>query len=212
MFDQLMRAIPVDRLAQDLGEDPDATRQAVQASLPAILGGLTANAQSREGAGSLLEALGQHQNGLVDDVALDRVDQNDGEKILGHVFGGNTDTIVNQLGGLGGAQSSGLVRKLLPILAPIVLSWLAKQVTGAAGGGLGGAAQQQPTRVEQPGGALGQGQVAPRADEPAAGGLDMTSVLQDVLGSALGGATGQRPQAGGNILGDVLGGLLGGRR
>lgn len=210
MFDQLLKAIPTDRIAHELGEDPTATRQAVQASLPALLGGLTSNAQNRDGAQSLLDALGQHQDGLSDDVALDRIDTHDGEKILGHVFGGNTDTVVNQLGGLGGGQSSGLVRKLLPILAPIVLSWLAKQVTGAGQGGpasTGGRGGQ----FQQPDGPLGQG----RAEQTSAGqgGLDMTSVLQDVLGSALGGATGQRPQAGsGNILSDVLGGLLGGRR
>lgn len=218
MFDQLLRAIPTDQLAQSLGEDPAATRQAVQASLPALLGGLTANAQNRDGAQSLLNALGKHQDGLADDVRLDRIDTQDGEKILGHVFGGNTDTIVNQLGGLGGGQTSGLVRKLLPILAPIVLSWLAKQMTGA---GTGGAAQrdggfgQGRGPVGQEGGALGRGRADElgRADADRAGGMDMTSVLQDVLGSALGGATGQRPQSGGgNILGDVLGGLLGGRR
>lgn len=211
MFDQLMRAIPTDQIAQQLGEDPATTRQAVQASLPALLGGLTANAENRSGAESLLNALGQHQDGLADTMAVDQVDTNDGEKILGHVFGGNTDNIVNQLGGLGGGSGS-LVRRLLPILAPIVLSWLAKQVTGAGGGT---SLPQGGGGVSQPGGALGQGEAAPRADVTGQeqGGLDMTSVLQDVLGSALGGATGQQPKSGsGGILGDVLGGLLGGRR
>ncbi|WP_202977034.1 DUF937 domain-containing protein [Ornithinimicrobium flavum] len=217
MIDQLMRAIPTEQIAQQLGEDPAATRQAVQASLPALLGGLTANAQSRPGAESLLDALGQHQDDLADNPSVDRIDTQDGEKIVGHVFGGNTDSIVNQLGGIGGGASSGLVRKLLPILAPIVLSWLAKQVTGA-GAGTGGRASfpqgDGAGGVNQPGGALGQGEAAPRqSDARQDGGMDMTSVLQDVLGSALGGATGQRPQAGsGNILGDVLGGILGGRR
>lgn len=221
MFDQLMRAIPTDQIAQRLGEDPAATRSAVQASLPALLGGLTRNAEQRSGAESLLGALGQHDDGLSDDIALDRIDTQDGEKILGHVFGGNTDHVVHQLGGLGGAQSSQLVRRLLPILAPIVLSWLAKQVTGAGqaraqapqpggpSGGAGGGAVQ-------PDGPLGQGR--PRSDSAAAtqtqqgSGPDMTSILQDVLGSALGGATGQGGRGGGSVLTDVLGGLLGGGR
>ena len=217
MIDQLMRAIPTDQIAQQLGEDQAATRQAVQASLPALLGGLTANAQSRPGAESLLNALGQHQDDLADNPSVDRIDTQDGEKIVGHVFGGNTDNIVNQLGGIGGGASSGLVRKLLPILAPIVLSWLAKQVTGAGSGGRTSLPRSDGAGgVSQPGGALGQGEAAPRQDAGAGrqeGGMDMTSVLQDVRGSALGGATGQRPQAGsGNILSDVLGGILGGRR
>lgn len=216
MFDQLMRAIPTDQIAQQLGEDPAATRQAVQAALPALLGGLSRNAEHSSGAQSLLGALEQHQDGLADDIAVDRIDTADGEKIVGHVFGGNTDTIVNQLGGLGGGASGGLVRRLLPILAPIVLSWLAKQVTGAGGGGRGASFPQGGGGggVSQPGGALGQGEAAPRADATQQGGVDMSSVLQDVLGSALGGATGQsaRQGGGGSIISDVLGGLLGGRR
>lgn len=207
MIDQLMRTLPMDQLAGQVGADEGETRRAVQSALPALLGGLARNSQDRGGAESLLGALGQHQDGLADDPALDRIDTQDGEKILGHIFGGNTDGVVNQLGGLGGGQSGQLVRRLLPILAPIVLSWLAKQVGGAGQGqprdGRGG---QDPMNQEPLPGQGGQG-----------GQPDMTSVLQDVLGGALGGATGTGPRGGsgaggGGILGDVLGGLLGGGR
>lgn len=215
MIDQLMRAIPTDQLAAALGEDEATTTQAVQAALPALLGGLAANTQSADGAQSLLNALGKHDGGF-DGLTLDTIDTDDGEKILGHVFGGNTDTIVNQLGGLGGGASSGLVRKLLPILAPIVLSWLAKQLTGAASQRGGATTTQQPSGGAQPDGPLGQGrpEAAPATDA-GQGGIDMTSILQDVLGGALGGATGQtrtQSSGSGSILGDVLGGLLGGGR
>lgn len=209
MYDQLMKAIPTDQLAKAVGEDEATTRQAVETALPALLAGLTANAQTPEGTSSLLGALSKHDDGLADDVSLDRVDTTDGEKIVGHVFGGNTDAVVNQLGGLSGAQTSSLVRKLLPILAPIVMSYLAKQMggagrsdagTGAGGTGTGG--QLFPDAQSAP-----QGQASPQ------GGADMGSILQDVLGSALGGATGQRSTGGGgSILTDVLGGILGGRR
>lgn len=217
MIDQLMRAIPTDQIAERLGEDPGQTRAAVQASLPALLGGLAGNAQSRDGAGSLLNALGKHQDGLVDNIALDRIDTQDGEKILGHVFGGNTDGVVNQLGGLGGGSGQ-LIRRLLPILAPIVLSWLAKQMTGAGAGGArqGGGVPggDRSGGIGQPDGPLGQGRPAPEsAGAQDRDGADMTSVLQDVLGSALGGGAGQSPRSGsGSILSDVLGGLTGGRR
>ncbi|OLT20026.1 hypothetical protein BJF81_06435 [Ornithinimicrobium sp. CNJ-824] len=139
MLEDLMRAIPTDQLAQRVGAGEDETRQAVRTALPALLAGLGANAQQPQGAASLLDALGQHQDDLADNPRVDAVDEQDGEKIVNHVFGGQTDDVAQQLGGLGGAQTSSLVRKLLPILAPIVLSWLAKQVTGRAGGGVGDA-------------------------------------------------------------------------
>ncbi|PZU40060.1 MAG: DUF937 domain-containing protein [Arsenicicoccus sp.] len=206
MLDQLMRAIPTDQIAETIQEDPQATRQAVKASLPALLGGLSANAERPEGAQSLLSALGQHQDGLADGASVDQIDVQDGEKILGHVFGGNTDGVVNQLGGMSGPQTSSIVRKLLPILAPIVLSWLAKQVGGAAGGG---AVAPRGGADGQPDGPLGQG----RPEAAPSDGGDLTSVLQDVLGSALGSATGASPSgSSGGILSDVLGSILGGRR
>src|SRR6478736_6792218 len=55
-------------------------------------------------------------------------------------LGGSSDEVVNQLGGLGGT-SGGLVQKLLPLLAPIVMSWLANKMgQGGLGGMLGGGA------------------------------------------------------------------------
>ncbi|MFB9732238.1 DUF937 domain-containing protein [Ornithinimicrobium kibberense] len=239
MLEDLMRAIPTDQLAQRVGAGEDETRQAVRTALPALLAGLGANAQQPQGAASLLDALGQHQDDLADNPRVDAVDEQDGEKIVNHVFGGQTDDVAQQLGGLGGAQTSSLVRKLLPILAPIVLSWLAKQVTGRAGGGVGdaggrttdmGGAGRADTRsggtADGPFGRMDGDRDAPvDVDVPREGqtgggqvpggqGGDLTSVLQDVLGGALGGATGrgQQPSSGGgSILGDVLGGILGRR-
>ncbi|MFK5633850.1 MULTISPECIES: DUF937 domain-containing protein [unclassified Ornithinimicrobium] len=222
MYDQLMKAIPTDQLAKAVGEDEATTRQAVETALPALLAGLTANAQTPEGTSSLLGALSKHDDGLADDVSLDRVDTTDGEKIVGHVFGGNTDAVVNQLGGLSGAQTSSLVRKLLPILAPIVMSYLAKQMggagrsdagTGAGGTGAGGTGAGGTGAGGTGGQLFPDAQSAPQGQASPQGGADMGSILQDVLGSALGGATGQRSTGGGgSILTDVLGGILGGRR
>ncbi|OLT14757.1 hypothetical protein BJF80_12360 [Serinicoccus sp. CUA-874] len=146
-----------------------------------------------------------HQNGLADGAALDQIDVQDEEKIVGHVFGGNTDGVVNRLGAMSGSQTSSLVRKLLPILAPIVLSWLAKQVVG------GSTATPGQSTPGQPNGPLGQGR-ATTEDPTEQRSTDLTSVLQDVLGSALGSATGTGSSgSSGGILGDVPGGILGRR-
>ena len=68
------------------------------------------------------------------------MDADDGDKIVGNVFGSQRDQVVNQLGSQGGGDS-GLIGKLLPLLAPIVMSYLAKQMSsrstqGGGGGGL----------------------------------------------------------------------------
>ena len=72
---------------------------------------------------------------------LDDVDENDGDRIVGHVFGDQRGQVVRQLGTTGGASTtSDLMGKLLPILAPIVMAYLAKRLGGgaAAGGQSGG--------------------------------------------------------------------------
>lgn len=193
-LDDILANLPIDQLAQQVGADPQEVQQAAQAALPALLGGLQANAQDPGGASSIVEALGQHDNDLaVGSIDLGQVDAGEGEKIASHIFGSNQDQVYSALGGSG--ASSGLVKRLIPILAPIVLSYLAKKVLG------GGAAQQSPTQTDQ-------------STQGGPGSLD--SLLKDVLGGALGGATQtqqkqQTPSAGGSIL-DVLGGLLGGGR
>ncbi|MFC7486770.1 DUF937 domain-containing protein [Knoellia sp. CPCC 206453] len=192
--DDILSNLPIDQLAQQVGADPQEVQQAAQAALPALFGGLQANAQGG-GASSLLEALGQH----TDVVDPGQVNEADGQQIASHIFGSNEEQVYSALGGTG--ASSGLIKKLIPILAPIVLSYLANKVL--KGGGGGGTATQQ---------------TAP-ADSSAQGGPgSLESMLQDVLGGALGGGTTTTQQApapqestGGGIL-DVLGGLLGGGR
>jgi hypothetical protein len=118
-----------------------------------------------------------------------------GMGILGHILGDRQEAAAEQIG-----QSSGLnasqVMKLLPILAPIVMSVLGKTKNsggldlGSLAGVLMGGAQQAQ---QQPG---------------------MGDLLGNVLGSVLGGGqqqAQQQPSGGGNLLGTLLGGLFGKR-
>ncbi len=187
--DEILSQVDLNQLAQQVGADPAEVEQAARTALPALLGGLDANAADPAGAASLTEALGQHDGSLIDGgVDLAQVDPAEGEKIAQHIFGDNQDQVLNQLGGVGGGASKGIVAKLIPILAPIVLSWLAKKVLG--GSGAGGTA------------------TAPSADAGGGG-------IGDILGQVLGGATKGTQSGGvntGSIISDVLGGLLGGGR
>lgn len=135
--DEILASLPVDQLASQLDADPQEVRAAAAAALPALLGGLSANAKAPSGAASIEEAIGQHaplSDGTVDLASLDTAD---GAKIAQHIFGAQQDQVVQQLGGLDGVSGS-LVKKLIPVLAPIVLGYLAKQMgqqSGSAGGG-----------------------------------------------------------------------------
>src|SRR5690606_18906787 len=80
-IDDIISSIPLDQLAGRLGVDEATAQQAVGAALPALLGGLQANAQDPAGAASLGEAITQHDPSLVEGgVDLDAVDTADGEK------------------------------------------------------------------------------------------------------------------------------------
>jgi hypothetical protein len=223
-YDELYAQVPIGQLASRFGVDESEMSEAVRTALPALLGGLQANAQDPARADSLMRALTQHTGGVQADV--DQVDVADGEKIVGHIYGDSHGQVMQQLGGLGGTTGS-LVQKLLPILAPIVLSWLAGRLGGR--GGLGGVigdilggrpttqapeAQSQPTDVESgplfPGGVgAGSGPVhSPMDSDNPPAQAPASNPLQEVLGQVLGGSSGGK-----DILGGILGGLLGrGRR
>lgn len=193
-LDDLMAQIPMDQLAAQLGVGEQEAAAATRAALPALLGGLQANAQDPGGEASLRAALGQHGAELDDGVDLGAIDTADGSRIVDHIFGDHREQVVDRLagarGGLGdllggdqGGGGGGLLSKLLPLLAPIVLAWLSKKITGGG----------TPTAPADAGGTGGGGG------------------LGDILGDLLGGAGGGAGGSGGGIT-DILGDLLGGGR
>jgi hypothetical protein len=172
--DEIMSQIPLSQLASQLGTDEQTAGAAVQQAIPALLGGLQANAQDPAGAASLEGALGNHSAGLIDGgVDLNQVDAGDGQKIVQNIFGGHSDGVAQTLGGNLGGNQSDLMKRLLPILAPIVMSYLAKRLGGGAAAGGGGGLLGSIL-----GGVLGGG-------DPAGGGS--AGGIGDLLGGLLGG-------------------------
>ena len=178
-IDDIMSTIPISSLASQLGVDDATAESAVRQALPALVGGLQANAADTAGAASLAGALDNHSPQLIEGgVNLDEIDTHDGQKIVDHVFGENTTAVAQTLGGnLGG--NNGLIQQLLPMLAPIVLSYLSKQF-------------------------LGGGQT--QAQNAGAGGLE--NMLGSILGGLGGGGQSQSGNAGSilDMLGGLLGG------
>jgi hypothetical protein len=64
-LDDIVAGIPMNALADQLGVDPLTAESAVRQALPALLGGLQANAADPAGAASLAGALQEHPPDLV---------------------------------------------------------------------------------------------------------------------------------------------------
>ena len=235
-IDQLLTQIPLAAIAQELGVDESQAAASSRTALEALLGGLQANASDPAGALSLGQALGTHDGSLLG-ADLGDIDQEDGSAIVHNIFGGNTSDVIAQLGGVKGSGGSGLIAKLLPILAPFVLAWLGQKLRGQGGMGdilgqvLGGAAGGAGGSSSGAGGGglgdiLGQvlggsGASAGSADsadsglglpEQPTGPLIPTdgSDMSDVTDGSSNRSTGAQDNPMGGVLGDILGQVLGG--
>jgi hypothetical protein len=176
-------------MSRVIDADPQQTSNAVSAALPLILGGLSRNAASGDGASSLLGALDRDHDGSVLDDVMGYLGQGgsvEGDGILSHVFG-NGRSVVEQ----GVSRASGLdmskVAQLLPLLAPIVL------------GALGRARQNNQIDEGSLPGVLNQGQ------ESLGGSAGLIGTLSEMLDQNKDGSVV-------DDLGGLLGGLLGGKR
>ena len=174
-LDGLMDQIPISDIAKKLGVDESVVRSAVSVAVPAIVGGLDANAKSG-GAKSLETALGKHTG---KSTKLADIDETDGKKIVKNVFGTKTDDVVSAVAKKTDAGSGidigAIVQQILPIIAPIVLAYLANQWSGS------NTTTKTKTKTEEPtGGDIGS----------ILGGLLGSQQGQDIVGGLLGGLLG----------------------
>jgi hypothetical protein len=204
-LDELFNEIPVQDIASKLGVDEGEVNTAIRTLVPALVGGLQHNVAADDIDSSKLEAAvtSQAASGLLDGgVSVDQVDQKEGDQIVAHIFNGNdSNQVASALAG-GGIANSGLLKQLLPILAPIVLAYIGKQLTKG-----GGAAAPAPQAQAAPaGGPLGEILGSILGGGAGGGAAAGNNPLGSILGSVLGGG------AGGGGLAEVLGGLLGGKK
>lgn len=119
--------VPVGDIAQKLGISEDVANAAVKQVLPGLIGGLAANASTPAGSTSLEKALSKHTS---TPKSVDEIDTADGAKIVKHVFGDNTDKVAAKLADAEPKPNvtMDIIKQVLPIVAPIVLSFIATQV------------------------------------------------------------------------------------
>ncbi len=146
LTDILAQAGGLKSVARDLGLTEDQAAAGAEALLPAILGGMKKQAQAQPaGLGGLGGLLGQLGGGGLLDQVLDPqpTDPSQGNEVLGQIFGSKdvsravADNAASQSG-----LDSGVLRKMLPLLAMLITGFMAKQAGGVGqaqeGGGLGG--------------------------------------------------------------------------
>ena len=187
----------VNSLSQKTGISDKAIKMLLAAAIPLLIKSLTQNASSQSGALSLLGALTQHRStkSLSDQIA--EADEDDGDKIISHIFGDQKSDVLSQLSAQSGL-SAGEVNTVLGNMAPALLSSLS-------------AAKEDSAQNSAPSGGIGSllGGILGGASEASSGGL-LNAVLGGgggILGSLLGGreADDDRDNDGTNLLGALLG-------
>ncbi|MFI5511167.1 DUF937 domain-containing protein [Mycobacterium sp. NPDC051804] len=203
-LDELFAQIPVQDIANKLGADEGEVNNAIRTLVPALVGGVAENVQANQIDSSDLESAVEQQgaSGLLDGgVSVDQVDEKQGDQYVAKIFGGNdSGAVASALSGQG-AGGSDLIKQLLPILAPIVLAYIGKQLTK---GSAPADTQQAPAGG---GGGLGDILGSILGGAGGGGGGGGNNPLGSILGSVLGGGGGQS-----NPIGEILGGLLGGKK
>ena len=126
MLSNAIDADTISKISEHIGADSGTTKSAIGAALPALLGALGKNAQTKEGAEALHGAVAKdHDGGILDNVA-GMLGDGDGAKILQHVLGKAQPKVnlgVAQLAGLDASSS----QKLMETLAPVVLGAVGKK-------------------------------------------------------------------------------------
>ncbi|MDT5016179.1 MAG: hypothetical protein QOD39_2339 [Mycobacterium sp.] len=201
-LDDLLAEIPVKDIASKLGADEGEVNTAIRTLVPALVGGLAENVHANEIDSSELETAVAQQgaSGLLDGgVSVDQVDAKQGDQYVARIFGGNdSNAVASALAGTG-AGGGDLIKKLLPILAPIVLAYIGKQLTK-------GSAPAETQAAPAGDGGIGDilGSIL-----GGAGGGGGNNPLGSILGSVLGGGGGGGQS---NPIGEILGGLLSGKK
>ncbi len=190
MLQQQLGSEGLSMLGNRIGADKQKTESAVGAALPALVGAISRQGSTQQGASGLMKMLDKDGDGNVLD---------DLQGFLGGSAGkshsaGAGDMLQNLLGGKqarleqGVSQASGLdagsTQKLLGMLAPMVMGALArqKQTQGLDADGLMGFLGSEKTSVEKKTG----GMIGRLLDQDGDGDFDLKDVAKLAMGKLFG--------------------------
>ncbi|MCL1907419.1 MAG: DUF937 domain-containing protein [Propionibacteriaceae bacterium] len=190
-INEILAQLSMDQLAEQVGASKKDTKNASTQVITSLLGGMTANAQDPKGEENLAMALLKHrltgESFAEEGVDLSGIDVKDGSKIVEHTLGASTAKSATALAAKTGGDKT-LIQKLLPLLAPVVIAYIAKNAFAGQGAAASGGGDALGSLV---GGLLG-------------GGGNSNNMMGNVVGSMLGGGS-----ANSNPTASLIGGLLG---
>ncbi len=206
MLQTMLSSDSIARMSEKTGTSTNEVKSVLLSALPAMLSGVQGQANNKDTVAGFANALDAHAKDDTSDVSafLSNVDIKDGEKIVGHLLGGDkaaTTKAAAQKAGLSNAATG----KILGAAAPLLMSLLGQQAAQAV--------QPKPQNAQQaPSGAGLLGSLLGGGQQQSA----QSAGLGGLLGSLLGG--GQQQSAGGaqqqsgevNPLGSMMGSMLGG--
>ena len=111
-LDDILKQVPIDDIAKQLGVSPDVAKTAVEQGGAVLLGGLAKNASTDEGSAAIQKALKKHE-GTGGAASIKDIDQADGDKIVTIVMNIRDENFsdMNNANGFGyvvGYHSSGI--------------------------------------------------------------------------------------------------------
>jgi hypothetical protein len=136
LTEQLGNEEILNKLGGKAGVDPSKVQEVAKIGLPSLIKAMNQNASTEDGAQALAKALEQHKDDEVDDLGgyLDKVDTQDGAKILQHILSGEDASFKNNLAnktGLKSQQVSGILNQLAPMLMGMMGKEKADRGSGA---------------------------------------------------------------------------------
>lgn len=130
LFKQQIGKQAVEQIGKQFGVDSGKTNGILDMALPMLMSGMGRNASEPTGAEALSKALKEDHDGSILDklqeVIGQKEEQEEGNKILQHIFGEKQPNVLGALEKSSG-ESSTNVMGILSTLAPILMGFLGKQ-------------------------------------------------------------------------------------
>lgn len=197
MMKTMLSTDSIAQMSEKTGTSPDEVKSVLLSALPAMLNGVQGQASNQDTVAGFAGALDAH---ALDDTSnipefLSHVDLSDGEKIVGHLLGGD-QAAATQAAAQKAGLSTAATGSILGAVAPLLMSLLGQQATQAV-------QAQSPDGAQSPSGAgLLAGLIGTQQQAPA-----QQSGLGGLLGKLFGG--GKPQSSAGNPLGSMMGSMLG---